>query len=136
MINKLALIMSKTYISTSKQNKGECMNTYDLIAMSQAGGEGATEGGGFAGMVPFILIIFIIYFLMIRPQSKKAKEQKQMLTELKKGDKIVTIGGIYGTIVEVRESTFIIKVSATTDIEMLKSSVAEQVVEQTLEKKQ
>ncbi|MDA3884291.1 MAG: preprotein translocase subunit YajC [Candidatus Delongbacteria bacterium] len=111
------------------------MNTYDLIAMSQAGGEGA-EGSGFAGMIPFILIIFIIYFLMIRPQSKKAKAQKQMLTELTKGDKVVTIGGIYGTIVEVRDQTFIIKVSGTTDIEMLKSSVSEQVKEQTLEKKQ
>ncbi|MBN2789965.1 MAG: preprotein translocase subunit YajC [Candidatus Delongbacteria bacterium] len=111
------------------------MNTYDLIAMSQAG-QGGEQGSGFAGMVPFILIIFIIYFLMIRPQSKKAKEQKQMLTELTKGDKVVTIGGIYGTIVEVRDQTFVIKVSANSDIEMLKSSVAEQVKEQKLEKKQ
>lgn len=109
------------------------MNKFDLIAMSQAGGEGA-EGSGFAGMIPFILIIFIIYFLMIRPQSKKAKAQKQMLTELTKGDKVVTIGGIYGTIVEVRDQTFIVKVSANTDMEMLKSSVAEQVKEQKLEK--
>ena len=111
------------------------MNTYDLIAMSQAGGEGA-ESSGFAGMIPFILIIFIIYFLMIRPQSKKAKAQKQMLTELTKGDKVVTIGGIYGTIVEVKDQTFIVKVSGNADIEMLKSSVAEQVKEQKLEKKQ
>ena len=111
------------------------MNTFDLIAMSQAGGEGG-EGSGFAGMIPFILIIFIIYFLMIRPQSKKAKAQKQMLTELTKGDKVVTIGGIYGTIIEVREQTFIMKVSNTTEIEMLKSSVAEQIKEQKLEKMQ
>ena len=111
------------------------MNSINFIAMSQAGGEGA-EGSGFAGMIPFILIIFIIYFLMIRPQSKKAKAQKLMLTELTKGDKIVTIGGMYGTIVEVRDQTFVVKVSSTTDIEMLKSSVAEQVKEQTLEKKQ
>ena len=111
------------------------MNTYDIIAMSQAGGEGA-EGGGFAGMIPFILIIFIIYFLMIRPQSKKAKAQKQMLTELTKGDKVVSIGGIYGTITEVRDQTFIVKVSNNTEIEMLKSSVADQVKEQKLEKKQ
>ncbi|MCK4979897.1 MAG: preprotein translocase subunit YajC [Candidatus Delongbacteria bacterium] len=103
--------------------------------MSQAGGEGG-EGSGFAGMIPFILIIFIIYFLMIRPQSKKAKAQKQMLTELTKGDKVVTIGGIYGTIIEVREQTFIMKVSNTTEIEMLKSSVAEQIKEQKLEKMQ
>ena len=111
------------------------MSTYDLIAMSQAGGEGA-EGSGFAGMIPFILIIFIIYFLMIRPQSKKAKAQKQMLTELTKGDKVVSIGGIYGTITEVRDQTFIVKVSNNTEIEMLKSSVADQVKEQKLEKKQ
>jgi len=98
------------------------MNVANLIAMSQASEGG---GGGFAGMIPFILIIVIIYFLMIRPQSKKAKQHQLMLTELKKGDKVVTIGGIFGTVLEVREKTFIVKVSANTEMEFLKSSVAE-----------
>ena len=103
------------------------MNSISIIAMtgsSEAGG-----GGGFAGMLPFIMIIFIIYFLMIRPQSKKAKEHKHMLTELKKGDKVVTIGGIYGVIMEVRERTFLLKVASNSDIEILKSSVSERIVD-------
>jgi len=84
------------------------------------------EGGSsLAGMIPFVLIIFIIYFMMIRPQSKKAKQHSQMLTELKKGDKIVTIGGIFGVVLEVREKTFLVKVSNNTDMEFLKSSIAE-----------
>ena len=98
------------------------MNSIDLIAMSQAPENG---GGGLVGMLPFILIIFIIYFLMIRPQSKKAKQHQLMLAELKKGDKVVTIGGIYGVVVEVREKTFLIKVSNNTEMEFLKSSVSE-----------
>lgn len=97
------------------------MDSNMIIAMAQS-----PEGGGsFAGMIPFVLIIFVIYFLMIRPQSKKAKAHTQMLAELKKGDKVVTIGGISGTIVEVRDRTFLVKVSPNTDIEFLKSSVAE-----------
>ena len=93
-----------------------------IIAMSQSPD---SQGSGWAGMIPFILIIVIIYFLMIRPQNKKAKEHQKMLTELKKGDRVVTIGGVYGNIVEVKEKTFIMKISANTDIEVLKSSVAE-----------
>jgi preprotein translocase subunit YajC len=98
------------------------MNFYNLVAMS---GSPEGQGGGLAGMVPFILIIVVIYFFMIRPQSKKAKQHQQLLSSLKKGDKVVTIGGINGTVVEVREKTFLIKVSPNTDIEFLKSSVAE-----------
>ncbi|HAQ62688.1 TPA: preprotein translocase subunit YajC [Candidatus Delongbacteria bacterium] len=102
------------------------MLSTNIIAMSQSS-EG--QGGGFASMIPFVLIIAIIYFLMIRPQSKKAKQHAQMLSELKKGDKIVTIGGVYGSIVNVKDKTFVIKISANTDIEILKSSVAEIIAE-------
>jgi len=102
------------------------MLSTNIIAMSQSP-DG--QGGGFASMIPFVLIIAIIYFLMIRPQSKKAKQHAQMLSELKKGDKVVTIGGVYGSIVNVKDKTFIIKISANTDIEILKSSVAEIVAE-------
>jgi preprotein translocase subunit YajC len=97
------------------------MNYVNLIALSQS----AEGGGGMAGMIPFVLIIFVIYFLMIRPQSKKAKQHQLMLAELKKGDKVVTIGGVFGVIVEVREKSFLVKVSPNTDMEFLKSSVAE-----------
>jgi len=99
------------------------MNYTNLTAMSQS--PDAQAGGGLMSMIPFVLIIGIIYFLMIRPQSKKAKQHQMMLAELKKGDKIVTIGGVYGNIVQVKDKSFIVKISANTDIEILKSSVAE-----------
>jgi preprotein translocase subunit YajC len=54
--------------------------------------------GGIAAFFPFFLIMVIIYFLMIRPQTKRQKEKKNMLGALKKGDKVITIGGIHGTI--------------------------------------
>ncbi|MCG2760000.1 MAG: preprotein translocase subunit YajC [Candidatus Delongbacteria bacterium] len=98
------------------------MNLLNFVAMSQSP-EG--QGGGFAGMIPFILIIFVVYFLMIRPQSKKAKHHKNMLAELKKGDKIVTIGGIFGSIIQVKDKSFSVKIANNTEIEILKSSVAE-----------
>ena len=56
------------------------------------------QGGGIAAFLPFILIMFIIYFLMIRPQTKRQKEKDEMRKNIKKGDKIITMGGIYGTV--------------------------------------
>ncbi|MEX0966656.1 MAG: preprotein translocase subunit YajC [Bacteroidia bacterium] len=66
--------------------------------------------GGFdiVSFLPFILIIVVIYFFMVRPQQKKAKEQKSFRANLKKGDRVVTIGGIHGKIVDVKEGTFLV----------------------------
>ncbi|PID26606.1 MAG: preprotein translocase subunit YajC [Candidatus Cloacimonadota bacterium] len=86
---------------------------------------GAGNGeGGLMGMIPFIAIIIIIYFFMIRPQAKKAKEQKEMISSLKKGDKIITIGGFYGTITEVKDSSFLVNLGKDTIVEISKDSVS------------
>lgn len=78
-----------------------------LFSMAFIGNALAAEaepaGGGIASLVPLILIMVIFYFLLIRPQQKKIKEHKNMVAELKKGDKVVTGGGIYGTIAKVKE---------------------------------
>ena len=58
----------------------------------------AQQGGGIAAFLPFILIMFIIYFLMIRPQTKRQKEKDEMRKNISKGDKIITMGGIYGVV--------------------------------------
>jgi len=97
------------------------MENLAIIAMS---GAGAGEGGGLLGMLPFVLIIGIVYFLMIRPQAKKAKDQKKMIAEVKKGDKVVTIGGFHGTVVDVKDTTFLLSISKNTDIEIERSSVS------------
>jgi|TARA_B100001079_G_scaffold168626_1_gene144701 preprotein translocase subunit YajC len=62
-----------------------------------AGGQGS-QGGGLMAYLPFILILAIMYFLMIRPQAKRQKEKQKMLGSLKKGDRVITIGGIHGSV--------------------------------------
>lgn len=73
---------------------------------------------------PFILIIGIFYFLIIRPQNKKRKETEKMLSALKKGDKVVTIGGLHGTIQSVKETTVIIKADDNVKLEFLRSAIS------------
>lgn len=74
--------------------------------------------------VPFILMFVVLYMIMIRPQSKKAKEHAAMLKTMKMGDKVVTSGGVVGTVVSVKDRTVSIR-SADTKLEVLKSSVSE-----------
>ncbi len=82
------------------------MNTTHILLM--AGGN--QSGGGLANFIFPVLIIVVFYFFMIRPQMKKTKDEKKFRENLAKGDKIVTIGGLHGKIVDVQETTFIIEV--------------------------
>jgi preprotein translocase subunit YajC len=105
------------------------MNTFIiplLMAVPQTGGaEGTAGSGGLIGtFLPFIAVIAIFYFLMIRPQNKKRKETEKMLSALKKGDKVVTIGGLHGTIQSVRESTVILKADDNVKLEFLRSAIS------------
>ena len=86
----------------------------------------AAAPAGQMGYLVFTIVamILIFYFFLIRPQKKQEKETKKMLDALKKGDKIVTIGGIYGTIFNVTESTVVIKVDDNTKIEFSKTAVS------------
>jgi preprotein translocase subunit YajC len=98
---------------------------YVLMGAPPAGAEGAA--GGAAGLVsffPFIIIIAIFYFLIIRPQNKKQKETQRMLGALKKGDKVVTIGGIHGTIASLDGTDVIVKVDDNTRIKFLRSAIS------------
>ncbi|MDR0553432.1 MAG: preprotein translocase subunit YajC [Treponema sp.] len=86
----------------------------------------ATPGAGsfVTTLIPFVLIIAIFYFLIIRPQNKKQKETQKMLSALKKGDKIVTIGGVHGVIQSVKESSVIVKVDENTKMEFSRSAIS------------
>ena len=97
--------------------------TFPLLMGAPAGAE-ATQGDAIMAFLPFIAIIFIFYFLMIRPQNKKRKETEKMIAALKKGDKIVTIGGLYGTIQSVKETTVIIKADDNVKLEFLRSAIS------------
>jgi preprotein translocase subunit YajC len=94
--------------------------------MAGGGGEG---GGGIAMLVWFALIFVIFYFLLIRPQRKKQKEHDALLKELKKGDKVVTSSGMFGTIFAIDEDRgrVVLKIGDDTKLEFLKSSIAARV---------
>ena len=110
------------------------MNVNHLSAiLAQAATNGATPGGGTAPnpqaqliqmIVTFGIIGFIFYFLLIRPQSKKAKEQANMLKTLRPNDRVLTSSGIVGTVVAVKDKTVSIR-SAETKLEILKSAVTD-----------
>src|SRR4030042_6927389 len=85
---------------------------------SPQGGSGQGVGGIFGSLVPLVLIFVIFYFLLIRPQQKKAKEHKSMIENLKKGDKIITSGGVYGIIESVGTNTITVKIAETTKVKI------------------
>ncbi len=75
--------------------------------------------------MPLILMMVIFYFLLIRPQQKRQKEHTQMIANLKKNDEIITTGGIYGTIVGVKDDSFILRVDENVKIEIQKGAVTQ-----------
>lgn len=75
-------------------------------------------------VVPFVCIGIIFYFLIIRPQSKKAKEQQMLIESLKAGDKVITTGGIHGILISVKETTVTVKIADNVKIEVDKAAVA------------
>ncbi len=86
--------------------------------------QGGSGGGGMEFMVFIGLFFVILYFFMIRPQTKKAKEQKNFLSDLKKGSRMVTIGGIHGKIIQVDDDTFLIEVDSNTKLRIEKSTIS------------
>ena len=92
--------------------------------------QAAAQQGGILGMVlPIALIFVIFYVFIIRPQNKKQKETQKMIDALKKGDKVVTIGGIHGVISSVKDQTVIVKVDDDAKIEFTRSAVASVIVD-------
>jgi len=86
-------------------------------------------------IIMFGLIFVIFYFFIIRPQNKKQKETEKMIAALKKGDKVITIGGIHGTVVTTKEATVVVKVDDGTKIEFSRSAIASVVVDKKEEEK-
>ena len=80
-------------------------------------------GADWLSLLPMIGILVIFYLLLIRPQAKRAKEQKQMVEALQRGDEVITNGGILGLVINVSENYVIIEVSPTVEVTVLKSSV-------------
>jgi preprotein translocase subunit YajC len=102
------------------------MNSFflSLLMAAPAGSEAPTGGSAIVSFLPLVAIIAIFYFLIIRPQNKKQKETQKMLSALKKGDKIVTIGGVHGTIQNVKESSVIVRVDDNVKLEFSRSAIS------------
>ena len=93
----------------------------NLILLQAEGA--AQQGSQWSFWIMMILIFVVFYFFMIRPQTKKQKELQKQRDEMKKGDKVVTAGGIYGEIKEVQENAFIITIAKDVTIKVSKESV-------------
>ena len=79
---------------------------------------------GMSSLIMFAMIFAVMYFFMIRPQIKKQKKERQYRSALKKGNKVVTIGGVHGKIMDIKEDTFIIEVHGGSSLKVEKSAIS------------
>lgn len=91
----------------------------NILLMAQPGG----QSNPIASFIPLILIVVVFYFFMIRPQMKRQKEIKKFREALKNGDKIITSGGIYGKVAEIKDNVIIIEVENNVRLKVDKSAV-------------
>ena len=102
------------------------LNFAHIIMMAPPAGGQAGQGGAMSFLPTilfFVFMIAIMYFFMIRPQQKRQKEHQNMLSNLRKGDKVITSSGIHGTIHDTEDNTFILQVADNTRIKVEKSAV-------------
>ncbi len=98
------------------------MNQFIAIA-DAAAATGSQSGGGFISLVPMLVIFGVMIFFMIRSQKKQAQKRQQMIDRIKKGDRIITAGGVHATVIEVKDKTFIVEIADKVKIEISKSGV-------------
>ena len=94
------------------------------VAWAQGAGGGGSGASTFLSLIPFALIFIIFYFLVILPQQKRSKQQKALLEALKKGDKVVTASGIWGSVTNLGKETVTLKIADSTKIRMQRDQIA------------
>lgn len=98
------------------------------LAFAMAAPEGAPAGGGMMsqlqGLIPLIFMFAIFYFLLIRPQQKKAKEHRALLESLKRGDQVVTAGGMHGKVVAIDDQTVVLEIASGVNVKFNKGYIA------------
>ena len=95
-----------------------------LIAMAPQGGSGAGGGSMVSTFVMFGAIFLIFYFMIIRPQQKRAKEREKLLSSIEKGDKVITSGGVHGTVAGVEEKTILLQVTENVKLKIERSAIS------------
>jgi len=96
----------------------------DAMAEAAPAAAGAQQPGLMEALFPFIILFIVFYFLLIRPQSKRAKEHKKMVSALSKGDEVLTQGGIYGKIVEVGETHIEVELANNLQVKVQREAIA------------
>ena len=104
--------------------KGGLILTSIVYAMGQGGAAAGQPAGGFSSFIPLILMFVIFYFLLIRPQQKKAKEHREMISNIKTGDRVVTSGGIHGRVTAVGETTMTLEIADKVRVKLARGNVA------------
>jgi preprotein translocase subunit YajC len=96
------------------------------LAFGQAAKPAAStpQGNPLVGLLPIILIFVVLYFLMILPQQRRQKKHQAMVTNLKKGDRVVTSSGIYGIITNIKDNSLMVKIAENVEIELEKGSIS------------
>lgn len=100
-----------------------------LALLAQAGGAAPAGGGLFSMLLPFALIMGIMYFFLIRPQQRRQREHNAMLKAIQPGDKVVTTGGIVGTVMKAEENSLRLRIAPSVEISVIRSYVAGKVGE-------
>lgn len=110
------------------------MNFMPLL-QATGGSTASSQGSVWMPIITFGLVFVIFYFFIIRPQNKKQKETEKMISALKKGDRVITIGGVHGEVSSTREQTVVIKVDDACKIEFSRSAIASVLVDEKSDKK-
>jgi len=100
------------------------MNWFILAVAAPAANPVANPVGGLGTILPFVLMIGVFYFMMIMPQKKQQKQREAMLNGMKKGDKVITVGGIHGEITELDEEDLKVRIADKVEIKCTRASVA------------
>ena len=100
------------------------MSFFISDALAEGAAAGQSADSGILGMLPLVLIFVLFYFMLIRPQTKRAKEHKGMVEALAKGDEVVTNGGVLGKVTEVGESFLSVKIAEGVEVKIQKQSVS------------
>ncbi|MEE9233272.1 MAG: preprotein translocase subunit YajC [Nitrospirales bacterium] len=98
--------------------------TLQSLAWAQAEGAAPETSAGLLSLIPFLLIFVVFYFLLILPQQRRQKKQRELLGALKKGEKVITSSGIWGTVTNLDKETITIQIADNTKIRMQRDHIA------------
>lgn len=95
-----------------------------MSSCAPPGGGGESSGSAITSFIPFILIFVLFYFLILRPQQKQSRQRQEMLKNVKRGDRVLSSGGIYGKVVNVNENDLTVEIAKGINVQMARSGIS------------